>query len=136
MSSRVANQTLTQTVESTEDLLNGARVGSFQVDFPLCEADYVRLKQGDTWLSRVSASVFFGAVGFGIDILPKFISQSSGGRDSISTFEWQAFAWVASIGGIIFISSFLLPSEKKRVLSKIASHFESEPRTRQLIRRK
>jgi hypothetical protein len=136
MFSRVANQTLTKTIASNEDLLNGARVGSFQVDFSLCEADYIRLKQGDTWLSRVSASVFFGAVGFGIDILPKFISQNTGGRESISTFEWQTFAWVASIGGLLFIGSFLLPSEKKRVLSKIARHFKSEPRTRHLIRRK
>lgn len=136
MTSRVSNQTLTETVVLGENPLTGARVGSFQVDFPLCEADYVRLRHGDTWLSRISASIFSGAMGFGISILPKLISQHNGGKDSVSMPEWQAFGWVAGLGGATLLVSFLLPNEKKRVLSKIAAHFESEPRTRQLLRSK
>jgi hypothetical protein len=136
MTSRVSNQTLNQTVVLDEDPLTGARVGSFQVDFPLCEADYVRLRHGDTWLSRISAGIFSGAIGFGISILPKFIAQNSGGKESVSMPEWHAFVWVTAIGGIALVISFFLPNEKKKVLSRIAKHFKSEPRTRQLLRSK
>jgi hypothetical protein len=136
MTSRVSNQTLTETVVVSEDPLTGAKVGSFQVDFPLCEADYVRLRHGDTWLSRISAGIFTGAIGFGISILPKFISQNSGGNESVSMPEWQAFAWVTAIGGIALVISFFLPNEKTKVLSRIGNHFNSEPRTRQLLRSK
>jgi hypothetical protein len=136
MTSRVSNQTLTETVVLDGDPLTGARVGSFQVDFPLCEADYVRLRHGDTWLSRISVSIFSGAIGFGISVLPKFISQNSGGKESVSMPEWQAFAGVAVLGGILFGISFFLPNENKEVLSRIANHFQSEPRTRQLLRSK
>ena len=136
MTSRVSNQTLTETVVLSEDPLTGAKFGSFQVDFLLCEADYVRLRHGDTWLTRISIGIFTGAIGFGISILPKFISQNSGGKESVSIPEWQAFAWVAAIGGITLATSFFLPNEKKKVLSRIANHFKSEPRTRQLLRSK
>ena len=136
MSSLVSNQALTETIVLSEDPLSGAKFGSFQVDFPLCEADYVRLRHGDTWLSRISAGVLSGAIGFGISILPKFISQNSGGKESVSMPEWQAFAWVTVSGGIALAISFFLPNEKKKVLSRIAKHFKSEPRTRQLLRSK
>ncbi len=136
MTSSVSNQTLTETVVLSENPLTGARVGSFQVDYPLCEADYVRLRHGDTWLSRISVSIFSGAIGFGINMLPKFISQNSGGKESVSMFEWQAFACVAALGGITLVISLFLPSEKKNVLSRIARHFKTELRTRQLLRSK
>lgn len=127
------NQVITQTVV-TEDLFTGLAIGTIQEDFQLCEADFLRLKNDGTPLSTWSTNILFAAIGYGISILPKWISELAGKPEKVSQAEWIALAASLAISLVLFLIGRLMPNEKKDLVSRMAQHFKSAPKSRQLIR--
>ena len=127
------NQVITQTVV-TENLFTGVSIGTFQEDFQLCEADFLRLKNDGTPLSTWSTNILFAAIGYGISILPKWLSEMAGKPEKVSQAEWIALAASLAVSLVIFLVGKLMPNEKKDLLSKMAQHFKSAPKSRQFVR--
>lgn len=127
------NQVITHTVV-TENLFTGVSIGTFQEDFQLCEADFLRLKNEGTPLNTWSMNILFASIGYGMSILPKWISEITGKAEKVSQSEWAALAGCLSISLVLFLASKLCSNEKKDLLNRMAKHFKSAPKTRQFIR--
>ena len=127
------NQVITQTVR-TENLFTGVSIGTFQEDFQLCEADFLRLKNEGSPLSTWSLNILFASIGFGMSILPKWISEISGKPEKVSQSEWAVLAIGIAISALLFIVNKAMPNEKKKLLNRMAHHFKSAPKTRQFVR--
>jgi hypothetical protein len=130
-----ANQVITQTVV-TENLFTGVSIGTFQEDFQLCEADFLRLKNDGTALSTWSMNILFAAIGYGISILPKWISEIAGKPEKVSQAEWAALAAGLAVSLALLLVGKFIPNEKKDLLSRMAKHFKSAPKSRQFVRGK
>lgn len=127
------NQVITQTV-MTENILTGVSIGTFQEDFQLCEADFLRLKNEGSALSTWSLNILFAAIGFGMSILPKWISEISGKPEKVSQSEWAVLAAGIAISALFFVANKFVANEKKELLNRMALHFKSAPKTRQFVR--
>lgn len=127
------NQVITQTVVAN-NVFTGYSIGTFQEDFQLCEADFLRLKNDDTPLSTWSKNILFAAIGFGISILPKWLSEMAGHSEKVSHAEWAALAASLAVSLVLFLIGKLMPNEKKDLLSRMAKHFKSAPKSRQFVR--
>ncbi|WP_147311575.1 hypothetical protein [Cupriavidus taiwanensis] len=131
---RVENQTITQTVV-TRDWESEVTIGSFQADFPLCEADYLRLLNGSPKLLGAATLVFSGTVGFALSVLPKLLPVL-GGKDSDMT-KWE---WFTLFGGLVLsiglwaVGRFCLPNDRKMVMNRIDQHFKGAPRSRHIMK--
>jgi len=127
------NQVITHTV-MTENLFTGVSIGTFQEDFQLCEADFLRLKNEGTALNTWSLNILFASIGYGMSILPKWISELAGKPEKVSQSEWAALAGCLAVSLVLFIASKFFSNEKKNLLHRMAQHFKSAPKTRQFIR--
>ncbi len=127
------NQVLTQTVLA-ENLLTGVSIGTFQEDFQLCEADFFRLTNDGTPLSTWAANILFAAIGYGISILPKWFSELAGKPEKVSQAEWAALAAGLAVSFLLFIAGKYMPNERKDLLNRMAHHFRSAPKSRQVVR--
>lgn len=127
------NQVITQTLP-TGNLLTGVSIGTFQEDFQLCEADFLRLKNDGTPLSSWSTNILFAAIGYGISILPKWFSEMAGKPEKVSQAEWIALAASLAVSLLLFLIGKLMPNEKKDLLSRMSQHFKSAPKSRQFVR--
>lgn len=128
------NQVITQTVETEDLFLTGVSIGTFQEDFQLCEADFLRLKNDGTPLSTWSMNILFAAIGYGISILPKWFSEMAGKPEKVSQAEWTALGATLAVSLVLFIIGKLMPNERKDLLSKMDRHFKSAPKSRQFVR--
>ena len=81
----VKNQSFTKPLK-VNNVLTGIALGTFQENFQLCEADYIRLMDTSTALMTWAVVVFSAAIGFGISILPKLSSQLLGGGERVSGY--------------------------------------------------
>lgn len=129
------NQVITQTVV-TENILTGGSIGTFQEDFQLCEADFLRLRNEGSLFSAWSLNILFATIGFGMSILPKWISEISGKLEKVSQGEWVTFFAGMVVSALLFCINKFVPNEKKELLNRMAVHFKSAPRTRQFIQGK
>lgn len=127
------NQVITHTV-TTENLFTGVSIGTFQEDFQLCEADFLRLKNEGTPLTSWSLNILFAAIGYGMNILPKWISEIAGKSEKVSQSEWAVLAISLAASLLFFIVGKFFPNEKKELLNRMAQHFKSAPKSRQFIR--
>lgn len=127
------NLVITQTVMA-ENLLTGVSIGTFQEDFRLCEADFLRLKSDGTPLSTWSVNILFAAIGYGISILPKWFSEIAGKPEKVSQAEWAALAAGLAFSLLLFIIGKIMPNERKELLTRMAQHFKLAPKTRQFVR--
>jgi hypothetical protein len=127
------NQVITHTV-TTGSLFTGVSIGTLQEDFQLCEADFLRLKNEGTPLTSWSLNILFAAIGYGLSILPKWISEIAGKPEKVSQSEWAVLAISLTASLLFFIVGKFIPNEKKDLLNQMSQHFKSAPKTRQLIR--
>lgn len=127
------NQVITHTVV-TDNLFTGVSIGTFQEDFQLCEADFLRLKNDGTPLGTWSMNILFAAIGYGISILPKWFSEIAGKQEKVSQAEWAALAAGLVVSLAIFVIGKFFPNEKKDLLSRMDQHFRSAPKSRQFVR--
>ena len=127
------NQVITQTV-ITENLFTGVSIGTFQEDFQLCEADFLRLRNEGSTLSTWSLNILFASIGFGMSILPKWISEISGKSEKVSQSEWAVLFIGIAFSAVLFAVNKFISNEKKELLNRMADHFKSAPKTRQFVR--
>lgn len=127
------NEIITQTV-MTEDLLTGVSIGTFQADFPLCEADFLRLKGAGSPFVTWSLNILFATIGYAMSILPKFISELTDKQEKVSQSEWIVLMIGLLLCAILFIISKLIPNERSELLNRMAQHFKSAPKSRQFVR--
>ena len=131
----VENQIITQTL-MTANLFNGVSMGTFQEDFQLCEADFLRMKNERTTLTTWSQHILFTSIGYGISILPKWISEIAGKPEKVSQSEWIALAACLAVSLVLLIVSKFVPNEKKELLNRIDKHFKSAPKSRLFVQGK
>ena len=140
--------------------LSGAYTGSsltatVQPDFPLCEADYLRLTQSRTNLKEWANNFVVATIGGSLVVCGKFITSIFHASTSVNppannpainpvispvikpTIEaWEL--WTLGIGFVIAILLFLLsskyPSDKSKTLSDMKKHFSSNPRQHQVMK--
>lgn len=127
------NQVITQTV-MTENLFTGISIGTFQEGFQLCEADFLRLRNEGTALTTWSLNILFASIGYGMSILPKWISEIAGKAEKVSQSEWAALAACLAASLVLFLISKFISNEKKELLKRMDQHFKSAPKTRQFVR--
>ena len=131
----VENQIITQTIV-TADLFTGGSMGTFQEDFQLCEADFLRMKNERNTLTTWSQHILFTSIGYGISILPKWISEIAGKPEKVSQGEWAALAICLAVSLVLFLFSKFISNEKKELLNRIDKHFKSAPKSRQFVQGK
>ena len=76
------NQVITHTVMAA-NVFTGVSIGTFQEDFQLCEADFLRLRNEETALTTWSLNILFASIGYGMSILPKWISEIAGKTEKV-----------------------------------------------------
>jgi hypothetical protein len=128
------NQVITHTLVTQENLLTGVSIGTFQEDFQLCEADFLRLKSEGSPMATWSLNILFASIGYGMSILPKWISEISGKAEKVTQSEWAALALCIAVSVVLFTINKFIPNEKKELLNRMSQHFKSAPKTRQLVR--
>jgi hypothetical protein len=129
-----SGELITRTITGHSPLSDvGGDFATVQADFHLSTADYLRLKDDRNLLSTWSVNLFFAFFGYFLSISPKFISQLSGGKESLANNEW----WVLGIGVLVCLAMWgvglRLPSEKKKVMELMGHHFANSPKSRQKI---
>ena len=77
------NEVITHTVVPS-DLLTGMTIGTLQEDFPLNEADFLRLKARQTTTASLAVNFLFATIGYGISIAPKWISELAGKTNQLT----------------------------------------------------
>lgn len=127
------NKVITQTVMAA-NMFTGVSIGTFQEDFQLCEADFLRLRNEGTALTTWSVNFLFASIGYGMSILPKWISEIAGKPERVTQSEWAVLAIGVLVSLAFFIVSKFIPNEKKELFNRMSEHFKSAPKTRQFIR--
>jgi hypothetical protein len=67
---KVEGQTLSTTYELADNIVGEPMLGSLQCDYPLCEADYLRLTARGSRLTDTSMMVLLVSVGFPVSSSP------------------------------------------------------------------
>ena len=127
------NQVITHTLVTQENLLTGVAIGTLQEDFQLCEADFLRLKSDSSPMTTWSLNILFASIGYGMSILPKWISEISGKPEKVSQSEWAVLALGIAVSILLIVVNKFIPNEKKELLNRMAHHFKSAPKTRQFV---
>jgi hypothetical protein len=136
MAKAVRGQALTQTYKLDDRIVGEPLLGSLKPDFPLCEADFIRLTaRGPRWRDG-AVSMLFISTGYGISIAAKHIAHKLG-QSQVGVESWEY--WALLIGGgvtaALFLCSCCIPSARGTLLKEIKEHFETHPRKRYLIRK-
>ena len=130
----VEGQTFTETFTANAGRTEPA-ISSLQADFPLCEADFLRLKHGAPKTLAWSQAIFLAGVGVGFTILGKYIERVI---DNTKTPvpQWELYGFIAAIvlAVVLYLAGLPMKNEKKKVLEDIESHFKNSPRTRHIVR--
>jgi zinc transporter ZupT len=104
--------------------------------YPLCEADFLRLKSPRSKTLAAAIAIMLAGVGSLLPLAGKYVQALlSGKMIPIETWEWYAPAIAVITGLIMYVVGRIVPSERRRVLQKIKDHFATSPR-RHRIRRK
>lgn len=127
-------QVITETVIAVESWTTGATIGSFQEDYPLGEADFVRLKTGKPITLSWAGNVFLTALGFGLGLIPKVLPLLAGKNVEVTKWEGWTFALGVLVAVTLWIIGCFLPNDRKRVMKNIEDHFKGAVRSRQIIR--
>jgi|GEM_PF-2336187 len=128
----VHDRIITETL-SAPGLLNGICIGTFQEDFSLCEADFLRLLNEGTKLTSWSLNILFIAIGYGMSIAAKLLSDFIEKTDSVSDAEIVILAVSFLTSLVLYFVGKLLPNERKNLISKISNHFKTAPKSRRFF---
>lgn len=122
-------ETLPLRTEKTEP-----KIASLQADFGLCEADFLRLKNGDSKLNNLSIATIGTGLGLFYPIIGKIFAILFD-NSKVKIESWELYGSIIFIlfGIILYITGKCIPNEKKKVLKDIENHFKLSPRTRHKI---
>ena len=125
----IENQEITET-QVVPDLLTGSDIGTWQAEYLLREVEFERIKHGKPITYNWANSIALTSFGFGLSLLAKGYSNAS----LITKGEWVALAFGVGISVILYLIGIFLPDNRKKVIKKIESHFETAPTQRQILR--
>lgn len=129
----VEGQRFTETFPATADRTEPS-IGSLQADFPLCEADFLRLKNGNPKMLTAAYSVLLTAVGLGLSLGGKY-AEAIINRLLVPIPKWEVYGFASAIAlaAILYFAGLFLPNDKKKVMNDIETHFKKSPRTRHIV---
>ena len=103
--------------------------------FPLCEADFLRLKSPGSKTLVAGLSLCLAGFGFFLSPIAKYIqAQTSGKPVAIEPWEWYAPLIGLAIGVVLCGLARILPNNKRRILQDITDHFAAAPRKHRIQR--
>jgi hypothetical protein len=128
------SQQLTDTIV-VGDLLTDSGIGTLQSPFFLTEAQFIHLRGSSSRALNWATNFLFGGFGYAINLGPKLIAAVSGESSQIAAREWQTLLAVFVIAAALYCVGRLVPSEKTKLMTAIAAHFEKERPSHLLIGR-
>lgn len=129
----IHGETFAETVLFAEKTTSEPTVGILQAAFPLCEADFLRIKSGKPTTLKWAHSIFLTTIGIALLIFGKYLSTKWGYQAEILHGEWIACGAGTFISLILYLIGIAWPSERKKLMKNIDEHFNKAPRTRHLI---
>lgn len=133
----ISGEMLTETRRVDEDVATEPAIHISQEAFPLCEADFIRLKSRAQKTGTWAAAIFIASVGMALIPLAKFLqTKVFGFTISIETWEWVAPCIGGAIALALHIIGKFLSNERKQVMKDIETHFSVAPRTKHLRERR
>jgi hypothetical protein len=127
------NESRYEPIEITADLLVAPSIYSTKEDFFLCEADFLRLKNGKHKSLNAAIAFLTASIGFFIPFIAKFIGSKIDSKPFVyDTWEWVAPAISVVVSIIIFLIYQFSPNDHKKVMKAIEEHFRSAKRTRHI----
>ena len=132
MSENISNQQLDQTM-FVAGLSSGASVGTWQEDYPLTGRDYEHLRNGKPVTFNWANSILLTSIGFGLNILGKYLSQKSGVIITIYVGEWIALSVGVGVSVVLYLIGLALPNDRKTIMKKLRDHFDNSPKKRQML---
>lgn len=129
----IHGKTFVKTVLLDEQITFEPTIGSLQADFPLCEADFMRIKSGKPTTLNWAHSIFLTTIGIVLLIFGKYLSTKWGYQAKILLGEWIACGAGILLSLILYLVGIALPHERKKVMKSIEEHFRKAPRTRHLM---
>jgi hypothetical protein len=127
------NEIITSTL-ATPDLLSGTIIGTFQEDYRLCEADYLRLKTSKPVTLGWANGILLATLGYGLSLIPKLFDKLTGKPVEIAIGEWLTLLIGICLSILLYLIGLALPNDRKAVMKEIENHFKSAPKSRQIIR--
>lgn len=107
---------------SADGLYRGVTV---HTPFPLEDSDFLRLTKVNSLLPIWAHTFFTGTSVFSITIFSKwFTHKYSDGAEIVTNTEWTTLKLLILCALVFEVLYLALPSEKKKVISKIKKHFE------------
>ena len=132
MSENISNQQLYQTMV-VAGLSSGASVGTWQADYPLTGRDFEHLRNGKPVTFNWANSILLATIGFGLNILGKYLSQKAGVTITIYIGEWIALAVGVVVSIVLYLIGLALPNDRKSIMKKLKDHFDNSPKKRQML---
>lgn len=132
---KVEGQTLGQTYELDDDIVGEPKIASLQCDFPLCEADFLRLTTRSSKVKDASVAMLFVSVGLAIPVLGKLAAAWwSHTSADVEAWEYWALGISFAFAVTLVIIAHVIRDEKRTLLRNMEQHFESHPRERKVMR--
>jgi hypothetical protein len=110
------------------DVLTGRSVTTMQAPYFLTEADFLRLKGGAPVTAALATIVFSGVVGYAVSLGPKIAPSFNLTPGEIGTL---VAGTVVSV--VLYLVGFLWSNDKKKIMQKISSHFDSAPPSSHIV---
>jgi len=130
----IYNNEIISSTLATPTLLSGTIIGTFQEDYRLCEADYLRLKTSKPVTLGLATTIFLSSLGYGISLIPKFLDKLTGKSVEFAIGEWLPLSIGMILSLLLYIIGLALPNDRKAVMKEIENHFKQAPKSHQIIR--
>jgi hypothetical protein len=128
------HQVITRTISGATDLLSGEMIGTLQANYPMTEADFLRLKNGRVATRDWASGIFLLVIGFAFNIVPKLLPVFAGRPPEVTPSEWITIGIGLLISLALWAVGLTMPNERKKVMRTIETHFEAAPKTQTIIR--
>ena len=128
---KITERKFSKTLSVDENVRTKPSIRISQEPFLLCEADFLRLKYGDSKVLAWAGGVLLTSLGMLFIPMAKYIIVKMTSDKSIIIQSWEWFAPFIGIGiaALLFAIGKMLPNERKQVMSDIEDHFSEAPRT-------
>lgn len=125
---------LTETYPVRENVLTEPAIHISQEAFPLCEADYLRIKQGGSIFSSWPKTILILSIGMLLIPIAKYLQAAILQTNAaIEIWEWIAPLIGLGIALVLYVLGEYVPyfpNEKKQVMKEMEEHFSTAPRVR------
>ena len=118
-------QTINQSVMVNGSVMTNPQITIPRTPYLLERYDFDKLIKGES-LSLTFATILMGAaIGLFVNMLAKLIGSNI--DETIVFDNWELFAFLISLGlmGICYLINYLVPNERRRIITVIKAHFKN-----------